>query len=262
MVPRPHPRTDGARLVADLDLYDGENQLVATFRGIRSQRVAGDDGEEKLDALLYAYQWQPQPLLAGQAFQPDSQAEKPDLRQSSWLIFADRGGVGEQLAERLRDAGAACTLVFVADAFAHGSDDRYEIDPSRGEDMTQLLQAVLAPGRLPCRGIIHLWNLEAPAPEELSVSDLEAAQEAGLFSVLHLVQAWEKTSSAAETPLVLVMRGAQSVGDKPMPVAVAQSPAIGLGRVIANESSRLRGKTVDLDPAHQSADIGRRCSTN
>lgn len=147
------------------------------------------------------------------------------------------------------------TLVFAGAAFAQSGEERYEIHPSRAEDMTRLLQEVLAPGRGPCRGIVHLWNLDAPPADALGMADLEAAQEAGLFSVLYLVQAWEKISSAAETPFVLVTRGAQSVGDKPMSLAVAQSPAIGLGRVIANECSRLRGKTVDLDHADQSAGI-------
>jgi NADPH:quinone reductase-like Zn-dependent oxidoreductase/acyl carrier protein/NADP-dependent 3-hydroxy acid dehydrogenase YdfG len=155
----------------------------------------------------------------------------------------------------LRVAGSECTLVCSGTAFARRSDNRYEINPSRAEEMTQLLQSSFASGRIPFRGIIHLWNLDAPPPDVLSVAELEAAQEAGLFSVLYLVQAWEKTSSAAETLLVLVTRGAQSVGDKPKSVALAQSPAIGLGRVIANESSRLRGKTVDLDPADNTANI-------
>jgi NADPH:quinone reductase-like Zn-dependent oxidoreductase/acyl carrier protein len=221
--------------------------------------MAGDDGE-KLDDLLYAYQWQPSSFSRD----PEGSARGANatplpsgsrLNEGNWLIFADRGGVGEQLAERLHAAGMTSTLVFARAAFAPSGTERYEIHPSRAEDMSRLLHEVLAPSRVPYRGIVHLWNLDAPAADALGVADLEAAQEAGLFSVLNLVQAWEKISSAAETSLVLVTRGAQSVGDKPMSVAVAQSPAIGLGRVIANESSRLRGKTVDLDRADQPADI-------
>jgi acyl transferase domain-containing protein/acyl carrier protein len=228
-------------LVTDLDIYDEQHQLAAQVRGLRSQRMAGEDAEEKLDELLYAYEWQRQPL-------PSSVASFPAKERGSWLIFADRSGVGEQLAERLSGIGAECTLVFTGTAFTRSSDDRYEINPGRGEDMIQLLRAVFAPGGPPCRGIVHLWNLDAPQPEGLGLAELEAAQEAGLFSVLHLVQAWEKTRNDAEASLVLVTRGAQSVGDSLLSVAVAQSPVIGLGRVIANEYPRLRCKMVDLDP--------------
>jgi hypothetical protein len=152
------------------------------------------------------------------------------------------------LAAKLRDAGAECTLVFAGRTFARKGDDRYEIHPGRGEDMEQLLRVVFTPDRS-CRGIVHLWNLDAPPAENLGLRELEAAQEAGLFSVVHLVQAWEKTTGDASANLILATRGAQSVGDSHTSVAVAQSPAIGLGRVIANEYPRLRCKMVDLAPA-------------
>src|SRR5579875_6646 len=237
-------------LSADIDIYDENNQLVAHVRGLRSQRVGGD-AEEKLDDLLYAYEWQRQPVRsAGKGKRADA---------AGWLIFADRSGVGEQLAVKLRAGGAECTLVFAGSTFVSNSDDRYEIQPGRSEDMTKLLQTLqrrAGTSRSPlCCGIIHLWELDAPPSENLSLAELEAAQETGLFSVLHLVQAWEKTSSDAAVPLFLVTRGAQSVGDHPMSVAVAQSPAIGLGRVIVNEYPRLRCKMVDLDPTDEEGSI-------
>jgi acyl transferase domain-containing protein/NAD(P)-dependent dehydrogenase (short-subunit alcohol dehydrogenase family)/acyl carrier protein len=267
------------RFVADVDVFDENYRLIAQVRGLHSQRVVGGDAEKKLDDLLYAYEWRqalpspPTPLPGGERGEKiptplpvgergeQSAPLSPTGRGvggegNQWLIFADRGGVGEQLSERLRAGGMPSTLVFGGPAFAHSGAERYEIHPSRAEDMTRLLAEVLAPGRVPCRGIVHLWNLDAPPTEALRVAELDKAQEAGLFSVLNLVQAWEQISTAAETPLVLVTRGAQSVGDKPMPVAVAQTPVIGLGRVIANESSRLRGKTVDLDPADKTTGGG------
>ncbi len=71
--------------------------------------------------------------------QPAASATVPLPATASWLIFADRGGVGEQLAEKLRAAGADCTLVHAGAAFARKSDDHYEIHPRRGEDMAELL---------------------------------------------------------------------------------------------------------------------------
>ncbi len=79
-------------------------------------------------------------------------------------------------------------------------------------------------------------------------STLTHAQTTGVLSVVHLVQAWERSGSPSSIPLILATRGAQSVGDCPEAVAIAQSPAIGLGRVIAGEYPRLECKLVDLDP--------------
>jgi acyl transferase domain-containing protein/NADPH:quinone reductase-like Zn-dependent oxidoreductase/acyl carrier protein len=231
-------------LVADLDIYDGDNRLVAEIRGLRSQRVAGGAERESLDELLYAYEWQRQTL-----------ADKDAALDGRWLIFADRGGVGEQMAERLRDAGAACTLVYAGSAFLRQGNDRYEIDPAHGYDMAQLLWDARTFQRTLFRGIIHLWNLDAPATETLRVADLEAMQDASLLSVVHLVQAWDGNGGGGEAKLFLVTRGAQAAGDIPMSVAVAQSPVVGLGRVLANEYPRLRCKLVDLDPADEDAGL-------
>ncbi|HEY7330127.1 MAG TPA: type I polyketide synthase [Gemmataceae bacterium] len=228
-------------LTADVDVYDEKHRLVVQVRGLHSRQVAGSDAGEKLDELLYAYEWRPQPI-----------AERNGSTKGHWLIFADRTGLGEQLACRLRDAGAECTLVFAGSKFTHSGEDRYEIRPSYGEDIEELLRAFYARHRL-CRGIVHLWSIDAPSPDALDLAELEAMQETGLRCVLHLVQAWEKTTIDASASLLLVTRGAQSVGDSPMSVAMAQSPVIGLGRVIANEYPRLRCKMVDLDPTDRQA---------
>jgi acyl transferase domain-containing protein/NADPH:quinone reductase-like Zn-dependent oxidoreductase/aryl carrier-like protein len=234
------------RLSADIDIYDEHNRLIAQIRGLHSQRVGGDT-EEDLDDLLYTYEWRRQPACN------DNENNLVGARR--WLLFADRGGVGEQLAKKLRDAGADCILVFAGSAFARNGGGRYEIHPGRREDMVELLRIVHTADH-PCHGIVHLWNLDAPPAEDLRLAELKAAQEAGLFSVLYLVQAWEKSAYAAVASLLLVTRGAQAVGDSPMSVAVAQSPVIGLGRVLVNECSRLRCKMVDLDPAEGRRDTG------
>ncbi len=84
---------------------------------------------------------------------------------------------------------------------------------------------------------------------------MEAAQEAGLLSIVHFVQAWENTNGKDEVPFIFVTRGRSPSVTSPMSVALAQSPAIGLGRVFANECSRLRGKAVDLDPEDENGGI-------
>ncbi|HWG44788.1 MAG TPA: type I polyketide synthase [Gemmataceae bacterium] len=230
-----------ARLsVADLDIFDDNGQRVAQVRGLRAQSVAGRDTEESLDDLLYAYEWRPQSLP------PLDHGEEA----GTWLLFADRGGIAEQLAERLHATGESCMLVFPGAAFACSGENRYQINPGHREDMVQLMQTIS-----PCRNIVHLWNLDAPAADGLDMATLETAQQAGLVSVLHLVQAWESTSNDQIARLTLVTRGAQSVGDKPEAVAVAQSPVIGIGRVLDNEYQRFRCKRVDLDPVDDAASV-------
>jgi amino acid adenylation domain-containing protein len=223
--------------VADLDVYDDTGMLLAQVRGLRSRRVAGGRADGHLDDLLYAYEWQQWKEEGG---------KKDDT--GHWLLFADHTGLGDHVAECLRAGGGSCTVVLPGSAFESCGGDRYQINPGSREDMDRLLQAVGTPPGRGCQGIVHLWNLNAPSAEGASAGDLESAQEAGLLSVLSLVQAWDKTDTPLVPPLLLVTCGAQSVGEQPERTAVGQSPVIGLGRVIINEYPRLRCKLVDLDP--------------
>jgi acyl transferase domain-containing protein/aryl carrier-like protein len=231
--------------ISDVDIYDEDGRPVAWVRGLRAQRVAGGR-EESLDDLFYAYRWR---------LQPPSEADRlPE--QVSWLIFADKGGVGARLAEQLRDRGDACALVNAGLTFEDCGRGRYRINAARPEDVLRLIQAVVGPDQLPCRGVVHLWNLDAPPPDELSAGALRDAQEPGLLSLVWLVQAWERALPDQATRLFVVTRGAQSVADRPEPLAIAQAPAIGLARVIAGEYTRLRSRLVDLDPGADDGGAG------
>ena len=207
--------------VSDIDIFDGEDGTpVAQVRGLRSRRVAKGGAEEDVDSLLYAFTWQGRPL-------PDPD---PPADPGHWLIVADRGGVGDRLADRIEAAGGTTA----------------RIEATCREAMVGRIRETA--GARPVRGIVHLANLDAPSSEGLDVAGLAAAQGPGLLGVLRLIQAWDEAGGGSVPELVLVTRGAQPVGDRPRPIAVAQAPAIGLGRVIVSESSRVRGKLVDLDP--------------
>ncbi len=185
------------RSVSDIDIYDEDGRLAARVRGLRSHRVAGGR-EESLDDLLYAYQWRTQP-------RPETDIS---LEQASWLIFADKGGSGARLADQLRARGEFCILVRAGSAFDECGPESYRINPGCPEDMLRLVQAVVGPDRRPCRGVVHLWNLDAPRAEELSPGALRAAQEPGLLSVVWLVQAWDRAAPDQSARLFLVTRGA------------------------------------------------------
>src|SRR5262249_42098503 len=152
------------RSVSDVDIYTEDGRLAARVRGLRSLRVAGGR-EESLDDLLYAYQWRSQ---------PPSEAD-PIPEHESWLIFADRGGLGVSLAERLRTRGASCTIVHVGSAFEDLGQGHYRIDPGRPGDMLRLLQALFESDPSTHRGVVHLWNLDAPPPNGLNAAALRAA---------------------------------------------------------------------------------------
>src|SRR5262249_52984870 len=115
-------------------------------------------------------------------------------------------------------------------------------------DLEELLKKALPSAEATGRpGVVHLWNLDAPATEGLRAETLEASQTPGTLSVIHLAQAWSAVADSETGDLFVVTRGAQAVGDRETP-ELAQTPVWGLGRVMVNEYPRLRTRLLDLGP--------------
>ncbi len=256
-------RKTSERLVADLDIYDEQSHLLLEVRGLISQRIHGARNEETVDDLFYNYMWQtnsPQTesleITSCNQETDDVALQHHSARRDCrhWLVFADGTGMGEALIARLKADGDQVTTVLRGDRSEHNATDCYRIIPGDRDDMFQLIRAVAADSGSDCLGIVHLWNLDAPPALDLQTEGLEAAQEAGTLSVLHLVQAWDAGGGDPSANLFLVTRGAQSVGSLPELVAIAQSPVIGLGRVIISEHPGLRCKLIDVDPSAGSND--------
>jgi thioester reductase-like protein len=224
----------------DLRILDKAGNVLAEVQGLRCQAVAGSQRLPRTptkDGPLYEYRWQ-EKARSGAA---------PDLCEpGSWLIFADRGGVGRRLARRLKRQGQEPVLVLPGKNYRRRNDSFIRVQPGSGEDVRRLLADVAA-RPAPCRGIIHLWSLDISAGQDATAADLEAAQRLGSLAVLDLVQACAAVSWAQGPRLWLVTRGSQPAGCL-MSVSVGQAPLWGLGRVIINEHPELRCTQVDLGP--------------
>jgi hypothetical protein len=131
------------------------------------------------------------------------------------------------------------------------------IDPQRAEDMEQLVQKLPGGDGPPLRGVIHMWSLDARAPEEAGPAALDEAARLGCGSVLHLVQQLARRAAPEPPSLWLLTRGAQYVGEGQTGCAVAQAPLWGLGKVIALEQPGLRCARLDLDPAGDADEAAR-----
>jgi len=184
--------------------------------------------------------------------QPEFALTPKPSQQGSWLIFADRSNIGQQLAVALKEGSETPILIEPGDGFKRLDADFFQIRPDSPEDMQQLLETVSA-SLPPCRGIVHLWSLDITPTEETTVASLEEAHTLGILSVLHLIQALERVGSSPR--LVLVTKGAQAVGESVKSVSVAQSPLWGLGRVINNEFPNLQCTKVDISPVGSPTEI-------
>lgn len=172
-------------------------------------------------------------------------------KKGSWLLFIDDKGVGQALAESLKNLGENCFLVTPGEKFLAKEDGQIQMRPDSLEDMGDLIDLVRKQGPA-LRGIVHLWNVDLPATQGLSMSALEEMEVRGNMSVIYLVNELSHTKWSKAPRLFIVTQGAQSVQADEKNIAVAQSPVWGIGRVIQSEHSNFKCRIVDLDPAPES----------
>jgi|GEM_PF-936059 len=135
-----------------------------------------------------------------------------------WVIFADRAGIGQQLATQLQSQGESCQLI---DA------DRFD-----SAEFHTLISSFTANN---CRGLVYLWGLNDSSQPPLETRWNTTAPVA-------LIQAFANT----EIPIWLVTQGGQAVGD--CDINATQSMLWRLGKVLAVEQPRRLGGLIDLDP--------------
>lgn len=192
------------------------------------ERAGAGDGADAhaLDTWLYQLEWQPQPRSARE--------QLTQLVAGHWMILADRGGVGQELAHLLEEHGASCDLIFA-------------------ETWQQLQEETLST-LPPCRGVVHLWGLDATPPAATTDASLWRDQQRHCASAVQVT----RTLAAGRQPnlarLWIVTRGAQQVGQVDDQLTLAQAPLWGLGRVIALEHPEIWGGLIDLDPASAAAE--------
>lgn len=255
-----------AVFTADAMLFNQAGEVMLELRGVRLQRVRGSFQTEAARARhvpdesrrvtgddvgrwLYEIEWRQADLTSSH-----SPAAVCAEAQGRWLIFADRGGVGETVRSRLEAEDAAgCVLVRAGSSYRRVAPDEFEIDPACARDFERLLLEAADNGRGKWRRVIHLWGLETTAPSQPTAEYLTQAQVVGCQSILHLTQALDRAGLAQDVRLWLVTAGAQPVSNS-VPGNIAQSPVWGLGRVIAREFHSLRCTLVDVNHATRDAD--------
>jgi acyl transferase domain-containing protein len=184
------------------------------------------------------------PAHAGAAVESNG-AAAGDKR--SWLILADRSGIGEALAAALRSAGRRVALVQQGDETRAVAAGRHTLRSV--EELSRVLTLEGVPHASKLQGVVHLWALDAATPDELTAAKLEQARRLGSESAIALVQQLQPLAGPAGPRLHFVTRGAQPAGDEQRMSGLAQAPLWGVGRVLAEEHPSLWGGLIDLDPA-------------
>ena len=240
--PADHPPSENSdTLWMDILIFDPSGEPLAELKGLQLKRVDKPKLERSITGkptdLLYEVQWEPK-----------ARPGEGETGPRSWVIFADGGGVGLELAGRLAERNQKSLLVSPGQAFKTTGAGVCVIDPVRPEDYRRLVEEVIPDGETPRIGFIHLWSLDEIPAKTAGAAELEEAQTKGCRSVLYLAQALASAEVRTSMGLWLVTRGAQRTGREAGPNPVAHAPIWGLGRTVGLELPELHCRQVDLDP--------------
>jgi myxalamid-type polyketide synthase MxaB len=215
----------------DINLLDISGQVLVAITGFEMRKAPRDALLRRQQAdWLYEVAWQPKPLA------------EPSFTDTSgrWLIFNDKDGLGDALAEQLRDNWQSSVLVGIGNAYTSSADaQKVIINPGVAMDFQRLLDDTFISTGTACRGIIYLWSTEA----QQQASDIPNIAQQLSVGVLHLVQAIGNLNM--DTKLWLVTRGGQAVGGEST-LQPAQAAIWGFGRSLAIEQPDLSCVCLDL----------------
>ncbi|WP_437626673.1 type I polyketide synthase [Sorangium sp. So ce1151] len=206
----------------DVFLVDESGGVLVDVQGLRVQRLErGAVAGEEIRRLEHRFH--PAPL-------PERERTASG-RSGRVVILADEGGLGDALANALRAEGAAATSVRASEIPLEGS--------RVFEDLF---------GSSPCRDIVHLWSLDGPPPDEITVASLARVGERDCGALLDAVQALSRLSLRDAPRLWIVTRGVHQVGAPSTPSSPGPALLWGLGRTIAAEHPELSCTRLDLAP--------------
>jgi acyl transferase domain-containing protein len=206
--------------LVDLFLLDEAGHTLVEIAGLRLKRFGGEPGiADNIADWLYEVQWLARPKADSPRDNTAPTASK------TWLIFADRGGVGEALATVLASQGERPFVIAATDISNLSADVKRLLERSEG-----------------LRGVVYLGGLDVP--EAADVASLEAGQAASCGTALQVVQELARREWPEAPRMWLITRNAQ-MSDRA--VNFAQASLWGLGRVLAEEHREHWGGLIDLE---------------
>ena len=230
--------SNNEQATADVRLCDSAGNILIELIGIQARQAdltaLNRSAQRKVTALMHELCWDSIELSISQSVQI--------LLQDPWLILADRLGVGQQLVQRLEQAGQTCIVVqAIGDCVIDIRSPTHAIDPSSALAISDLIKSLGPDPKL--AGIINLWSLNASTDGS---TDTISAQIASGATVLYLLQACVEHHVTIQQRFCIVTERAQALVDDTLPINSAQSMLWGIGITATLEHPELKVTCLDL----------------
>ncbi len=227
---------DGRALVMHIAIYDSTGQPLATVDSLRlivASRSALMAATDPLKTLAHQVSWearQRQTIADGNA-------------TGHWLVLADEGGFGHDLAQEIELQGGLALVV-----------RRRELAADDPAAWAAVFDELNDPHR-PCRGVVHLWGMDGAGADPVD----PAAHLAASGSLLALVQNMALAPNRIAPRLYVVSRGAVPASGLPEAVDLPAAALWALAGTVALEHPEWSVTRVDLDPLAGSSEASDLC---
>lgn len=161
----------------------------------------------------------------------------------NWLIFVDEYGIGERIAQALREKEQQPILVTRGDGFVRHDDHTFSIHPDQRDDYELLLQDLRDQEKAPTR-IVHCWTLTQEPSTGLSQELVDHMLERGFYSLLNLVQSLG-TLGMDNADINIVTNYLQNVSGSET-VCPEKALITGFSLVVVQEFVGLRVRSIDI----------------
>ncbi len=235
--------SDQERLKVDMQLFDGNGQLLAMCQGFESRKANPQMILKSLDTDISDWFYEMQWLEKAIELNSDSMSV---TETGCWLLFMPANNLVAEIVDTLEEQGQKCISVFPGSKYQQFNSQSYQVNPTQAEDFQQLLQA-----HTEIKGIVYLWGLNENN-QSLSLEELKRFQEVSCCGILHLLQGLIQGAETRLPPVWLVTQGSQSVLSATEVVQPQQGVLWGLGRAMILEHPELVCKRVDFDPNYSS----------
>ncbi|SDW03763.1 Acyl transferase domain-containing protein [Marininema mesophilum] len=181
--------------------------------------------------------WFYRPIWGSKPF-PANLSGKDQQPSLNWLLFVDKEGVGQRVAEGLQAGGHRVITVACKSAFAVAGEMAYAVDATKEEDYHSLFDELRKRELLPDR-IVHLWNV---SQEDQGLAFLET----GFYSMIHLAKALSVQNIIHPLEVSVVTNQLQKVcGDES--VCAEKQPLLAPVKILPQEYPNVRCRSVDIE---------------
>ncbi len=178
-------------------------------------------------------------------------AERLRREPTTWMLFLDEMGIGEELAVLLVEAGQRVIRVLPGE-HSSGEEDSFTIPPGDPEAYARLLKQTYD-GEAPITRIVHLWSYTATEAAPHDAKRLDQATERGFYSLLYLAKALAGVKLVQPLRLGVCANGVQVV-ESHESLVPEKAPLIGPCRVIPQELSEVFCRCIEFARENQNPD--------